>query len=195
MAENELRSNADPQYEETTAPQNPPNSMVRPRARRGWLVSSVGTVIALFTIVAAMLGWVIAQRGLGYGPLHRSDPQTVGTAGTQDERLHNENSPGGFDTAPRFGSTEDELKFRGANETTIARLREAPPGSRVNIPDVRVERADADTFTIRDGDAVATVVVPGGMPTVRGGQRVNVSGTIEAGGATPRIRASRIEVR
>ena len=195
MADHEPKNSADPQYEETTAPQNPPNSLVRPRVRRGLLATSLGTVIALFTLVAAMLGWVIAQRGLGYGPLHRSDPQTIGTAGTRDERIRNENTPGGVDTAPRFGSTEDELKFRGANETTVARLKEAASGSRVHILDVHVERAEGDTFTIRDGETRATVVVPGGMPTVRPGQRVNVSGTIETGGATPRIRASRIDVR
>jgi hypothetical protein len=50
-------------------------------------------------------------------------------------------------------------------------------------------------FTVRDGDATATVVVPGGTPTVRAGQRVNVSGTIETAGDMPRIRASRIDVR
>jgi uncharacterized protein YdeI (BOF family) len=196
MAENDYRrDNADPQYEETTAPQNPPNSMVRPSARRRWFASSFGTVVLICAVIAAVFTWVLVQRSLGSGPLHRSDPQTIGTAGTQDGRLHDENSPGGFNPTPRPDSTADELELRGSNATTIAKLRDATTGSRVTLSDVRVEAANADMFTVRDGDATATVVVPGGTPTVRGGQRVNVSGTIEAAGDTPRIRASRIDVR
>ena len=196
MAENDYRKNhADPHYEETTEPQNPPNSIVRPRARTGWLASSLGTVVLLFALVAAVFTWVMVQRSLGSGPLHQSDPRTIGTAGTRDGRIHDENSPGGFNPTPRPQSTADELRFRGSNQTTIAKLDDATTGSQVNLSDVRVEQASGDTFTIRDGDATATVVVPGGMPTVRAGQRINVSGTIESAGATPRIRASRIDVR
>ena len=146
-------------------------------------------------VIAAVFVWVMVQRSLGSGPLHRSDPRAVGTAGTQDERLRSDNSPGGFNPTPRPGSTADELKLRGSNQTTIARLNDVTTGSRVNLADVKVDQAQGDTFTIRDDDATATVVVPGGMPTVRAGQRVNISGTLEAAGATPRIRASRIEVR
>ncbi len=195
MAENDYRENDDPQYEETTEPRNPPNSMVRPGARRGWLASSLGTVVLIVAVIAAVFTWVMVQRSLGSGTLRRSDPQVIGTAGTRDGRIHDENSPGGFNPAPRPGSTAEELRFRGSNQTTIADLDDATTGSRVSLTDVRVEQASGDTFTIRDGDATATVVVPGGMPTVRAGQRVNVSGTIEAAGAAPRIRASRIDVR
>jgi uncharacterized protein YdeI (BOF family) len=196
MAENDYRKNdADPQYEETTEPQNPPNSIVRPRARRRWLASSLGTVVLIVAVIAAVFTWVMVQRSLGGGPLHRSDPRAIGTAGTRDGRIHDENSPGGFNPVPRPDSTADELRFRGSNQTTIAKLEDATTGSQVNLSDVRVERASGDTFTIRDGDDTATVVVPGGMPTVRDGQRINVSGTLEMTGATPRIRASRIDVR
>ena len=196
MAENDYRSDAsDPQYEETTAPQNPPGSMVRPEARRRWLASSVGTVVLIVAVIAAAFIWVVVERNLGGGPLHRSDPRAIGTVGTQDERLHDERSPGGFNPTPRADSTADELRLRGSNQTTIAKLPDATAGSHVNLSDVRVAQAGGDTFTIRDGDAAATVVVPGGMPTVRAGQRVNVSGTLEATGTTPRIRASRIDVR
>jgi len=195
MADKDIRNNADPQYEETMAPQNPPNSMVRPSARRGWLASSMGTLLLIFAVVAAVFGWVIVQRSLGEGPLHRSDPRSIGTAGTEDPRIRDDKSPGGFDPAPRPDSTRQELKSRGSDETSIDEMKEASAGSRVYVSDVSVEHAAGDTFTIRDGDDKATVVVPGGMPTVRDGQRVNVSGTIEAAGATPRIRASRIDVR
>jgi hypothetical protein len=195
MAENDYRSDADPQYEETTAPQNPPTSMVRPDARRGWFASSFGTVVLIVAVIGAAFIWVVVERSLGGGPLHRSDPRAIGTAGTQDERLHDESSPGGFNPTPRPGSTADEMQFRGSNQTTIARLPDAAAGSHVSLSDVRVDQAAGDTFTIRDGDATATVVAPGGMPTVRAGQRVNVSGRLEEAGSTPLIRASRIDVR
>lgn len=83
----------------------------------------------------------------------------------------------------------------GGEITSFSGLKEAAVGSRVRLSNVTVEAANADTFVVRDDDVTATVVAPGGMPTVRTGQRVNVSGTIEAAGETARIRASRIDVR
>ena len=96
MAENRRTGNVDPEYEETTAPQNPPNSMVGPEARRGWLASSLGTLILIFLVVAAVFAWVVVRRGLGEGP-RRSDPQSVGTSG---ERMRDQ-TPGGFNPTPR----------------------------------------------------------------------------------------------
>jgi hypothetical protein len=57
---------------------------------------------------------------------------------------------------------------------------------------VQVERADGDTFWVRSGDRSVAVVAPGGMPTVRAGQRVDITGARESNG---RIRASRIDVK
>jgi len=83
-----LKSNADPHYDETDAPQNPPNSMMKQSARRGWLASSLGTVLVIFLVVGAVFGWVLMQRSLGSGPLHRSDPRpVVGTSGKIGERV------------------------------------------------------------------------------------------------------------
>jgi hypothetical protein len=53
MAEKLKRNSTDEDYEETTAPRNPPNSMLEPRARAGWLASSLGTLLVIFVIVAA----------------------------------------------------------------------------------------------------------------------------------------------
>ena len=82
----------DPQYEETTAPQNPPNSMLRPDARTGWLASSLGTLLIFFIVVAAAFGWVFVRHELGKDAGNSPDPQATGTSGQQ---LHEE-SPGGF---------------------------------------------------------------------------------------------------
>ncbi len=189
-----LKSNADPHYEETTWPKNPPDLMVNPHARTVWLASSLGVVVVIVLLVAGMLGWVLVQRNLGEGPLRPSDPpQALGTSGT----LAQERSPGGFNPNPVFRTTEAELRFRGAGRTItrLGRVDRASAGARVNLSEVRVDSVDAEGFTIRDNNATARVVTPGGMPTVRTGQRVDVSGTIEAGGDTTWIRASRIDVR
>ena len=110
MAEKLKRDSADADYEETTAPQNPPNSMLKERARTGWLASSLGTLLVFFIVVAAAFGWVFVRHELGKDARISPDPQAVGTSG---QRLH-EKSPGGFDPAPDYSRTRDELKFRGA---------------------------------------------------------------------------------
>ena len=201
----ETPNTPDPQYEETTAPQNPPNSMVNPTARTGWLASSFGVLTLVFVIVGAVFTWVFVQRELGKGG-RTPDSQTIGTSGAQNVR---EDTPGGFDPAPDPDSTRDELEFRGipdkpqgstsgldADDVTDAgAVKNAAAGSRVRLMNVAVDRADGDTFWIRAGDATLMVIAPGGTPTVRGGQQVNVMGTIEAAGNTKRIRASRIDVK
>ncbi len=201
----ETRDNRDPQYEETTAPENPPNSMVNPAARTGWLASSFGVLALVFLIVGAVFAWVFVQRELGKGG-RTPDSQTIGTSGAQNVR---ENAPGGFDPAPDPDNTRDELEFRGVGDrpqgpmpalnqdyvTEASAVKSAAAGSRVRLMDVTVDRANGDTFWIRTGDTTLMVIAPGGTPTVRGGQQVNVTGTIEAAGDTKRIRASRIDVK
>ena len=199
----ETRDTRDPHYEETAAPQNPPNSMVNTAARTTWWGSSVGVLAIVFLIVLAGFGWVLVQRELGKGG-RTPDSETIGTSGAVRD-----DSPGGFDPAPVPGSTRDELEFRGVGDrrhgpmpglsaddiTDPGAVKNAPAGSRVRLMNAAVERADGDTFWIRAGDATVAVVTSGGTPTVRAGQQVNVTGTIEATGETRRIRASRIDVK
>ena len=185
-------NNADPQYEETTAPQNPPNAIVNPEARSGWLASSVGVLAIVFLIVAAAFTWVIVQRELGKGG-RQPESATVGTSG----EIRRDNSPGGFNPTPRPSDTRDELEFRGSSDSiSSARdLDNAASGSSVTLRGVAVERTDGNTFWVRAGDDSLAVIVPGGTPTVRAGQRVNVSGIVEMSGNAKRIRASRIDVK
>ena len=199
----ETRENRDPHYEETTAPENPPNSMVNSTARTTWWGSSVGILAIVVLIVVAGFGWVLVQRELGKGG-RTPDSETIGTSGAVRD-----NTPGGFDPAPEPRSTRDELEFRGVGDrpqgpmpglnaddiTDAGAVKNAAAGSRVRLTNVAVERADGDTFWIRAGDATLAVVTAGGTPTVRAGQQVNVTGTIEASGETKRIRASRIDVK
>jgi hypothetical protein len=198
----ETQDNRNPQYEETTAPQNPPNSMVNPTARTTWWGSSVGVLAIVFLIVVAGFGWVLVQRELGKGG-RTPDSETIGTSGAVRD-----NGPGGFDPAPEPRSTRDELEYRGVGDrpqgptglnaddvTDAGEAKNAPAGTRVRLMNVAVDRADGDTFWIRADGTTLAVVAPGGTPTVRAGQQVNVTGTIEATGETRRIRASRIDVK
>ena len=185
--------NADPQYEETTAPQNPPNAIVNPEARTGWLASSVGVLAIVFLIVGAAFTWVMVQRELGKGG-RQPESAPVGTSGTEIRR---DSSPGGFNPTPRPSDTREELEFRGGSDSiSSARdLENAAAGSPVTLTGVAVDRTEGNTFWVRAGDDSVAVVVPGGTPTVRAGQRVNVSGTVETSGNAKRIRASRIDVK
>lgn len=185
---------------ETVAPSNPPNAVVNREVRTTALWTYLGIIVGFFVVVgAALLFWV----GTGAGPLddNRFDPSAVGTSG---DRLPREETPGGFDPAPVPGDTRSELEYRGAGErpqgpmpalSGLDESRNAAAGRTIELRDVEVERADGNTFWIRDGDSRAAVITAGTMPTVRAGQRVDVSGTIEAAGGETRIRASRIDVR
>jgi hypothetical protein len=199
MDENRVARDADPHYDDTAAPQNPPNSMVNRDARTGWLASSVGVLAIVFFIVAGGFVWVMVERNLGKGG-RVPDAPTVGTSG----EIRRERSPGGFNPTPRPGSTRDELEFRGdtaqaasagANDVTDpARVASAPVGSRVRLMGVTVARSEGNTFWIRTGNTTIAVVSSGDSPTVRAGQQVNVTGTTEADGSAVRVRASRIDV-
>jgi len=198
---------AEQQYAETTAPDNPPNSVLRPAVRRTAVWTYVGLLVVFFLIVgAAFLFWTVA------GPRVDGDDRTDASAvGTSGERLPREGTPGGFDPAPRSSSTEREIESRGGTLsqpgapqgteaiTSLQALREQNPqalaGRRIDLDDVQVERADGGSFSVRQGDERATVVTAGGAPTVQAGQTVDLSGTLEATGTSARIRATRIEVK
>jgi hypothetical protein len=77
MAEKLKRDSTDTDYEETTAPQNPPNSMLKERARTGWLASSLGTLLIFFIVVAAAFGWVLVRHELGKDARISPDPQVL----------------------------------------------------------------------------------------------------------------------
>lgn len=195
-----------PEYEETTDPRNPPASVVHPAARRAALSTYLGGIVALFVIVgAALVYWSLGDGG-GVREVERLGGGRVGTTGA---------TPGGFDPDPNFRSTQDELRFRGAGESPprgpmrlvrsgepIAELQamvdgepRAIVGRRVEVRGVEVERVEDGTFWVRDGSARARVVAPGESSAASPGDRVDVSGTVEAddrGGV--RIRATRVTI-
>lgn len=197
-------------YDETLEPQNPPNSVLNPAVRKTAVWTYLGILVAVFAVVgAALLYWTASDKRVTDERSER-DPSAIGTSG---ERTPREDTPGGFSADPTPGDTRSELEFRGAGKppqgpmpgpgaqslTRLGALREGTPqsleGRRIELTDVLVERTRGATFWVRDGDATSAVVAPGGMPTVRTGQRVNLNGILEQDGGALRIRATRIDVK
>lgn len=102
----------DTEPEETVHPDNPPRSVVGPRARNRWFLSSFGLVVAIFALVAVVFAIVALRDSSGDGPA-----EPVGTSGTgqMEETGRTEDTPGGFDPASTPDDTEDEIERRGGN--------------------------------------------------------------------------------
>ena len=175
-------------------PMNPPNAVVRPAVRRTAVFTYVGALVATFAIVgAALLFWSGRDDGFGSDAYRTGEePSAVGTSG---ERMPREGGPGGFNPDPDHDSTAGEIEFRGGGEPPQGPMPGLSGADRVNLRNVQVERAEGDTFWVRDGGESVAVVAAGGMPTVRAGQRVDLVGTFEEADGGRRIRATRIDVK
>ena len=108
----EPRSDRTPeQYEETTNPRNPPNSVLQPAVRRTTRWSFLLPLIVL-TVVAGIL-WVFWS---GQPPRVRDADDTGDRAAVTG--MAGERTPGGINPDPDYDRTEDELKFRGVTGTS-----------------------------------------------------------------------------
>lgn len=194
-----------PQYDETSSPQNPPNSVVNDGAGRAFLASYLGPLLIFFAIVAVGL---IYWSNRGPSEPDRDTTQVgVGTTG--------ENGPGAFDPRPRANNTKEELEFRGGvddpTQGPMPALRDATPlmkldeidrdasfvsGRRVDVSDVEVDAVQANSFWVRDGSHRVEVIAPEGSSIPAKGARVRVVGAAEgAGGDVARIRATSISAK
>jgi hypothetical protein len=214
MAQSDHHDQPAPRYEETDAPQNPPNSVLRPAARTGALTVYVGGIIALFVIVGAALLVRSGISHLGDTEIERPDDALVGTSGRGTAE---EPGLGGFNPTPTPGSTRDEIELRGELEPVpgpaanasatgeplneLGSLFDGAPaavvGRRIELRDVNVERPiENQMLWVRDGDARAEVIAPAGTGEVRVDQRVSVRGLVEPDGkGGVRIRATEVTVQ
>ena len=88
-----------PEYEETTAPDNPPNSVMRPAVRRAAVVTYLGGIVVLFLLFAAALAyWTVTDKRIA--PRDGDMPREPSAVCTSGERTPREGAPGGFDPAP-----------------------------------------------------------------------------------------------
>lgn len=104
MAE-QYRDRSPEHYEETVAPQNPPNSVLRPEVRRGaWWLYVFPIIVVCIVAGIALLYWVSRDSA----PEERIQP--VGTAGERQEGGNPNRQP---------ATTADEIKFRGGQDRAV----------------------------------------------------------------------------
>jgi hypothetical protein len=184
------------QSHELNDPKNPPQSVLRPEARRAALLSYLGPVVALFAIVGiALIYW--SNRG-PVRPDERRERDAVGTVGA--------------DPSPRFRTTEDELQYRGTSDggraasqgiepsdplTTLDSVRTiGAAGRRVEIESAEVASVDGNLLWVTSDAARIAVLAPEGAAPVKAGAHVRIAGTTELDQRGDiRIRASRMDAR
>jgi hypothetical protein len=200
MAHEHHNRRTDREPEELNDPKNPPQSVLKPEVRRAALMSYLGPVVALFAVVGIVLIYW-SNRGPVSSDVQRQR-DAVGTIGS---------SPGGTDRTPRFRTTDDELRYRGADKSGRAETGRVDPtaepkldsvrsieaaGRRVEIDNAEVVSMDGSVMWIIDGDTRIAVLVPEGGKPMKSGARVRVTGTTEIDPqGNLRIRASGIETK
>ena len=102
--------------EDTTDPNNPPNSMINEKTRSRAFWSYVGPILALFVIVGIVLIYWLSRGPVQQPNTERRQGQPIGTSG---QRWPTEQSDGGFNPAPRPRGTRDELKYRGGDSKPV----------------------------------------------------------------------------
>jgi hypothetical protein len=182
-------------YEETTAPQNPPNSVLNRDARRAAVWSYFVPVVVLFVVIGvALVYWSSQPEYAGGAARDRAEVGTVGrSAGSTD----------GGRPEPKADSPRDEINYRGGDLSPITRVSElrdvdarVMTDRRVSIAEAEVDSAIGTTLWIRDDDQKFAVIAPEGAPAVKQGTKVSITGRVAAdanGGL--QIRADRIQVR
>jgi hypothetical protein len=178
-----------PEYQATSRPENPPNSVVNRPARNAVVGAYLGPLIILFVIFGfGLLYW--SYRGPS-APDRDTTHVGVGTTG--------ENGPGAFNPRPRPNSTRDELEFRGGGDAPITNLGDLTKnasfvaGRHVDVNDVEVESVQGNAFWVRDAGSRVEVIAPDGSSLPSKGAHVHIFGTAEGSGReAARIRASSI---
>jgi hypothetical protein len=179
--------------EDTTDPRNPPNSVLNKSARRAAVGSYFVPVVVLFLVIAGALAYW--SRRPDHSDTDRGERSAIGTIGSTEGA--------GNDIRPKLDSPRDEIRFRGgdlAPITATADLSEVNPrtmaGRQVEIGDAKVDSVNGTTLWVRDGDRKYAVVAPAGGASVKSGDKVSVSGHVEADdkGET-RIIADRVQVK
>jgi hypothetical protein len=193
MADLPRNDDAPRRYEETQDPHNPPNSLLTRDTRRATVWSYFAPIVVLFVVIGvALVYW--SNRAGARIPDPGRDQAAVGTVGSEQ---------GGFDPAPKPGSASAEVERRGDSLTPLTRVRDltayAVPieaGRRVELRDVKVDRAEGSSFWLADGDTRVEVIAMDGAAAVKPGAHVNVMGHVERGpNDTMRIRANRVDVK
>jgi hypothetical protein len=164
----------DRQYDETTHPRNPPNSVLSQPARRAAVWSYFVPVVVLFAVIGiALVYWSNQPRYTDVA----NEPSEIGTTGRTN---------GGFEPAPRPGDPQTEVNSRAGDLSPVTSLADlgrvdarTMNGRRVDIENATIDSVSGNTAWVRDGDQKFAVVVPAGT-SVRAGDKVAIAGRIAA---------------
>jgi hypothetical protein len=116
MAEPSYGNSTPERYEDTNDAKNPPNSVLQPQVRRTARWSFLIPIIILAILAGGLWMYWKGQPAQPREAQRSQDVNTsVGTSGqgAEGERSPGVSTPGGHNTLPSFGRTEDEIKFRG----------------------------------------------------------------------------------
>lgn len=179
-------------YDETTQPQNPPNSVLNKGARRAAVLSYFVPVVVLFVVIGIALVYWSNQPAQSQSEAR--DRAAIGTAGRTE---------GGSQPEPRPDSPRDEIKYRGEDLspiTEVSQLRETDArrmlDRRVSIAEAEVDSASGTMLWIRDDDRKIAVVVPEGTPAMKPGSKVSIAGRVAAdSNGAAQIVADRIQAK
>lgn len=177
--------------DETTHPQNPPNSVLSKGARRAAVWSYFVPVVVLFAVIGLALVYWSNQPRRADVP---NEPSEIGTTGQTD---------GGFNPTPRPNDASDEIKYRGGDLSPVTSISglgsvnaRTMAGRRVAMDAVTIDSVSGNVAWIHDGDQKIAIVTPEGTPSVRAGAKVAITGHVEpdAQGAV-QIIADRVQLQ
>jgi hypothetical protein len=190
MAEHRSDEGTPRRYEETRAPENPPNSVLSKGARRATVLSYFVPVVVLFVVVGIALVYWSNQ------PEHSQTPDRdrseIGTVGRTD---------GGSQPEARPDNARSEIQYRGGDLAPITKVDQLKDvdartmnGRRVSIDEAEVDSVSGNMLWVRDGDEKFAVIAPAGSPSVRPGTKVSITGHVVADSSgAAQIRADRVQ--
>jgi len=175
-------------YDETTQPQNPPNSVLNRNARRAAVLSYFVPVVVLFVVIGIALVYWSNQPERSRSDAR--DRAAVGTVGRTD----------GGQPEPKADSPREEIKYDLTPISRVSELRDVDArqmtGRRVSIAEAEVDSASGNMLWIRDGDRKFAVIAPESAPAFTPGTKVSIAGRVAADtNGDPQIRADRIQVQ
>jgi hypothetical protein len=179
-------------YEETTEPQNPPNSVLSKDARRATVLSYFVPIVVLFVVVGIALVYWSNQPE--HSQTQDRDRSEIGTVGRTD---------GGNQPETRPDTVRDEIQYRGndlAPITSVDQLKDVDArvmnGRRVAIEEAEVDSVSGNMLWVRAGDDKFAVIALGGASAVLPGTKVSITGHVvpDTNGAL-QIRADRVQTK
>jgi hypothetical protein len=183
-------------HADSNAPRNPPESVANPAVRRSALRAYLVPLVVFFAGVGLVLAFWLAVRPATTREV--AEPSAEGTTGTERADVRAD-TPGGGNPERTPSNARDETQERAGR--AITELSDITSdngrftiGRVVDLRGTKVGRIESPTvFWLDDGRTGIEVVTQAPIDSLRPGQSINLSGSVERSGDSVRIRASRVE--